>query len=54
MLILGQIAILTGVIEYNEKYSTNESPLGIINIIIFFGLLVIFEIYFQIYKYRKP
>jgi len=28
--------------------------LGIINIVIFFALLVIFEIYFQLFKYWKP
>jgi len=54
MLILGQVAILSGVHQYNEKYTTETSPLGIINIIMFFALLVVFEIYFQIYKYRKP
>jgi hypothetical protein len=54
MLILGQVSILTGVHQYNEKYSTEESPLGIIHIVIFFALLVVFEIYYQIFNFRKP
>ncbi len=54
MLILGQVSILLGVKSYNDEFSPNPSPLGIINIIIFFALLFISEIYYQVYLLKKP
>ena len=52
MLILAQVSILTGVFVYNENNST-KSPLGIIDIIVFFAIVIIMEIFYQIYL-RRP
>lgn len=52
MIALGQVAILTGVLIYNEKNS-KSSPLGIIDIVVFFALLIVIEIYYQIYQWRR-
>jgi|LauGreDrversion4_2_1035121.scaffolds.fasta_scaffold1328283_2 hypothetical protein len=45
MLILAQVSILTGVFVYNENNST-KSPLGIIDIIVFFAIVIIMEIFY--------
>lgn len=54
MIILGQVCILTGVHEYSEKYTTSESPLGIINIVLFFAILLVCEIIYQYFQYKIP
>ncbi len=49
------MTILLGVIEYNELYETGGySHLGVVNIIVFFGILLLMELAFIIYKLRKP
>jgi membrane protein YdbS with pleckstrin-like domain len=52
-LILAQVSILTGVLMYNSDNS-RDSPLGVVNIIVFFASLLIIEIIYQIYRFRKP
>lgn len=54
LIILAQVTILLGVKEYNEKYSTKESPLGIVNIVVYFGLLFICEFVFRLYLSSEP
>jgi hypothetical protein len=54
MIILGQVCILTGVHEYNHSFTKDPSPLGIINIVVFFALLLFCEIAYQIFLYRRP
>jgi hypothetical protein len=45
MIILGQVAILTGVLNYNDNNST-KSPLGIIDIVVFFVIIFITETFY--------
>jgi hypothetical protein len=35
-------------------YSTKESPLGIVNIVVYFSLILIFEIVFRFYQGSAP
>jgi hypothetical protein len=48
------VAILTGVLYYNDDYSTNDSPLGLVHIIAFFAVLLVCELIYQIYQRRRP
>ena len=54
LLLVGQLAIITGVLYYNDDYSANETSLGIIHIITFFAVLVLCELIYQIYQRRQP
>jgi hypothetical protein len=38
---------------YNELYQ-GDSPLGVVHIVIWFGLIFLIEIAFRIYQARKP
>jgi cytochrome b involved in lipid metabolism len=53
MILLGQVSIVTGVITYNSSNSP-RSPLGIIEIVIFFALLIIMEVIYQVYQRKRP
>ena len=52
MIILGQVSILTGVLIYNSNNST-KSPLGVIDIIVFFAIVLITEIFYRVYLWRR-
>jgi len=52
MLCVGQAAVLTGVLHYNERHYP-KSDLWIPNIVIYLALWVILEILYQIYKRRE-
>jgi len=52
-LILGQITILLGVLRWNDKYG-DESPLGIIHIVLWFAFALLVEIAYRVYQRRKP
>jgi cytochrome b involved in lipid metabolism len=52
--VVGQLAIFTGILYYNDDYSANESPLGIVHIIAFFALFTVCELIYQIYQCRRP
>lgn len=54
MIILAQVTILLGVIQWNENYSTYANPLGIVNIVVYFGIVLILEFVFQLVKLSKP
>lgn len=43
MIAVSQASLITGVLHYNDKYF-ESSPLGIINIVIFFALLIVVEV----------
>lgn len=54
MIILGQVAIVTGVKEYYDIYTLTSSPLGIIHIVVFFALILICEVSMRLYKMKEP
>lgn len=52
LIALSQITILLGTLYYNSMYGSNTSN-GIINICVFYGLLIVIEIIHQIFKRQE-
>jgi hypothetical protein len=49
MVLVAQVALITGVNHYNERYYA-DSMLGAVNIIVFFSLLIVIELIFRLIR----